>query len=389
MPAHLPYAGRPRLAAITLTLALAAAACGGGASAAPTSGPSLAPSPSPTPLDVAQAFLEIVGDPDFGATMEIEGTMEMGVSATLTGTMTSSGDDSRSLTKIVIAGTTFETESITSGGKSYSRSSPGPWLAATTSADGGSSKDDSLAVWMRRLSQIEDLGVVTKNGTKLHHLSAGDAPVPPGALGLDASAIKDPVVTIDFYAEDDGTPAVFAIEGTWIQLINGSDITVDFVMDMTITNIGSTIEIDPPDDVWTTYSSPLGYSMAHPDAFKVESRDGYDAYVGDGVDDLYVASWSDAAGLSPEGFRDGILASVKDAWGDPIAPPVANPLGGEPGYLATFQYTYDDGSQGIAFDALAMHDNVGWDVTLFSIPGQEVADFELFNQFLATFEYED
>jgi hypothetical protein len=78
---------------------------------------------------------------------------------------------------------------------------------------------------------------------------------------------------------------------------------------------------------------------------------------------------------------------VKASWGDPIETPVATRLGGEPGYLATFQYAYDDGSEEIAFDVLVVHDNVGWDVTLFSIPGEETRDFALFQQFLATFAY--
>jgi len=375
-----------RLGVAALIVALAAAACGGSTpSASPTASPTIAP--TPTPFDVSAAFLEIITDPDFSARMEVDGTMEMGVSATLSGTITGSGDDARSIFKIDVAGTTIETEEITSGGKSYARTSPGPWLEVP--AQPGSTDDENLTAWLRTLDQVEDLGVVTKNGQQLHHLSAGDEPVPPGALGLDASTFTDPEVTIDFYAEDDGTPSVFAIEGTWVQLVNGTNINVEFVMDLTISNVGSPIAINPPDDVWTTYESPLGYTMAHPVAFKVENRDGYDAYVGDGVDYIYVVTWPDAAGLNPEGFRDGILASVKDAWGDPIAPPVASPLGGEPGYLASFQYTYDDGSEGIAFDALAMHNNVGWDVTLFSIPGQEVADLALLQEFLATFAYSE
>jgi hypothetical protein len=384
MPTLLPTAGRRRLAAAAALLALVAAACGGSATAAPTASPTLAP--TATPFDVAAAFVAIVGDPDFSARMEVDGTMEMGVSATLTGTITGSGDDSRTLLKVGLSGQTLETETITSGGKSYSRSGAGPWLEEPAKP---AAEDTSLTTWLRTLDEFEDLGVVTKNGKKLHHLSAGDAPVPPAAIGLDASTFKDPVVTIDFYATDDGTPAVFSIEGTWVQLINGSDFTVEFLMDLTLSNVGSAITIDPPSDVWTTYTSPLGYSMAHPDSFSVENRDGYDAFVLNGEDWIYVQPWPDAAGLSPEGFRDALLEFVKDSWGDPVVAPVATSLGGEPGFIATFHYTYDDGTEGIAIDVLAMHKNQGHEVTFFTVPGQENADAALFDKFLATFEFAD
>ncbi len=386
MPASTRSNARSSVATAVLALALAIAACGGSASPAPSPTPTPTQQPTPTPFDVGAAFLAIVNDPDFSARMELDGTIDMGVTATLTGTITGSGDDSHSTFTVTFGNVSIETEEISSGGKSYERKAPGPWLEAPAKAG---ADDESLNDWLRTLSTIQDLGVETKKGKQLHHLSAGDEPVPPGALGLDASTFKNPLVTIDFYAEDDGTPAIFTVDGSWVQLVNGQEINVEFAMDLTLSNVGSAITIDPPMAVWTTYESPLGYSMAHPDTFKVVNRDGYDAYVQDGVDWIYVATWPDAAGLNPEGYRDAILANVKTAWGDPIAPPVATPLGGEPGYLATFQYTYDDGSEGIAYDALAMHKNLGWDVTLFSIPGEEVADFELFKQFLATFAYDE
>lgn len=383
MTAFIRPGDRSRLATAAFAVAFAMAACGGAASPSPEPTPTV--EPTPTPFDVAGAFLSIVGDPDFSARMDIDGTMEMGVSATLSGTITSSGDDSRSILTITVGTTTIETESISTDGRSYSRTAPGPWLEDATAPPG--TDDGNLNAWLRRLAAIDDLGVEAKNGKQLHHLSAGDEPLPPEALGLDVSTYKDPVVTIDFYAEDDGTPALFAVEGSWIQLVNGQDLTVEFVMDLALSNVGSPITIDPPISVWTFYEGDLGYTMAHPADFSVENRDGYDAFVQDGVDWIYVTTWPDAGGLNSDGLLDGVLEVVRDTWGAPIETPAAMALGGEPGFLATFQYTYDDGSEEIAFDVLAMHDNIGWDVTLFSIPGEETRDFALFQQFLATFAY--
>jgi hypothetical protein len=387
MPASTFPAAPHRLTVVALIVALAAVACGGATpTVAPTASPTVAPTPTATPFDVSAAFLEVITDPDFSAKMEVDGTMEMGVTATLSGTITGSGDDSRSILTIDFAGTRIETESIAVGGKAYTRTAPGPWLEVD--APSGGSDESSLTAWLQTLDTIEDLGVVTKNGQKLHHLSAGDEPVPPGALGLDATTFTDPEVLIDFYAEDDGTPAVFSIEGTWTQLINGVDFDVSFVMDMTISNVGSPISIKAPVDVWTTYTSPLGYTMSHPSEFTVENREEYDAYLLDGVEWVDVAIWPDAAGLNAEGFRDAIHEYVVDIWGAPVDVSPAT-LGGEAGYISTFEYTAEDGSPGVSFDVMAMHANQGWDVTFYSLPSEQAADFALLQQLLATFSYEE
>lgn len=384
MPAVMSSPTRSRTGTAVLAIALLVTGCGGSASAAPTSTPTEAP--TPTPFDVAEAFLAIVAADDFSARMEIDGTVELGVTARISGTITGSGDDSRTLMKTTIGTTVSEVESITSGGKTYARTSPGPWLEAEPGSTGN---DESFTEWLSALDEIEDLGVETKDGRKLHHLSVGDEPVPPEVLGLDPSTFTDTEVTIDFYAEDDGTPAVFTVDGTWVQAIEGRDINVEFIMDMVISNVGSAITIDPPMNVWSRYESPLGYTMANPESFGVENRDGYDAFVQDGADWIYVATWPEAAGLNADGFLTEILALVQADWGDPVETPVATTLAGEPGYLATFRYAFDDGSEGIAYDVLAMHGNVGWDLTLYTLPGLERRDFALFEQFLATFGYVD
>lgn len=389
MPAQVVPPGRSRRAGSVLAIAFFVAACGGASTAEPSPAPSPTPLPTPTPFDVAAAFLTIVGDPDFSARMEIEGTMEMGVTATLSGTITGSGEDSRTIMSVEFGTTVTETESIQVDGRSFSRTSPGPWLEDPSSAEGGSEDDDDLIAWLGRLAEIEDLGIETKDGRQLHHLSAGDEPVPPEALGLDASTFKDPAVTIDFYAEDDGTPAVFVVDGSWVQAIGGQDFNITFAMDMVVSNVGAPIRIEPPNDVWSWYESPLGYRVAHPANLSVENLDGYDAFVADGVDWIYVMTNPDAAGLNEEGFLEAILDAVKDSWGAPVETPVAAVLGGEPGHLATFQFAYDDGSEGIAYDVLAMHDNVGWDLTLYSAPGAETEDLAVLQKFLATFAFVD
>ncbi|MEO7663647.1 MAG: hypothetical protein ABIV26_00860 [Candidatus Limnocylindrales bacterium] len=371
---------------LVLTAAvLFVAACGAASTPAPTATPTIAPTPSPTPLDVGRAFLDIVSAPNFTAKITLDGTIEMGVTATMTGTMTGSGEDSQSQVQIAVAGTKVETETVKVGGKEYGRTSPGPWLISPPKPNG---EADSLNEWLRSLATIEDIGVETKNGRKLHHLSVGDEQLAPAILGFDSPAYKNTVVTIDFFAEDDGTPAVFAVDGTWVQVINGQDVTVKFVLDMTLANVGSPVTITAPTDVWTKESSPLGYVMAHPAGFAVDHRDGYDAYVKQGVDWLYISPYTEGKGLSPEGFRDAIVELVAPDWGAPLETPSATTLGGVSAYFATYNYTYDDGTKETAFDVTATHGDLGWEISLFSVPGAETQDLATFQKYLATFAFQ-
>ncbi|MEW5990592.1 MAG: hypothetical protein AB1736_04485 [Chloroflexota bacterium] len=367
-----------------LAVALLVAACGGSASVAPSPTPTPEPTPSATPFDVVAAFLEVVQDEDFSGRIELAGTMELGVTATISGEMSGSGADSRTLMEITFGGTTTESETITANGRTYTRTAPGPWLEVQPEASGAD--EDSLGEYLQTLSDLEDLGVVTKNGQQLHHLSAGGDPVPPGAMGLDASTYTDPIVTMEFYVAADGTPAIFAVEGSWTQAINGQQIAVEFVMDLTFVDVGSVVRISAPSDVWAMYESPLGYAAAHPAGFTVENREEYDAYIKDGEEWLNVVSWPEATGLNVDGFLAEILAITDESWGQPTAT-IETSLAGEPAYLARFEFTYDDGSAGVAYDVVAMHENVGWEVTLYTLPELEQDDAEFLDEFLATFHY--
>ncbi|HEX4897637.1 MAG TPA: hypothetical protein VFV53_04690 [Candidatus Limnocylindrales bacterium] len=401
MTASISGTDRSRLATVLLATALLVAACGGSGSSIELATPTLRPTPTPTPLDVGQAFLDRVSEPGFTAKITLSGTMEMGVSATVTGTISGSGEDSRTLIELDFGDTSIETETITVDGTTYSRTEPGPWLEATTSsaglppappsASGVPAADDvTLTAWLRRLQTIRDLGVETRNGERLHHLSVGREPVPPAVIGFDSPMFIDPSLTIDFYARDDGTPAVFAVEGSWRQIVGAEEVTVDLAMDMTLSMIGIPIAIKAPRDVWVTYESPLGYSMSHPEDVTVESRDGYDVYLQDkfdGYELIYVDSWPEAAGLSTGGFRDALLEYVGDSWGDPTMTPVAYSLAGEPAYFARFKYAYDDGSPATVIDVMAMHEDIGWEITLNTDPSWETIDTNLLKRFLATFAF--
>lgn len=393
------HASRPRArssspagtwrALVVASLAIILAACGGAASPSPSPTPTPTPTPTvaptPTPIDVGAVFLATVRDPEFSARVALDGTMEMGLSVGLGGTMLFDGDDA-SLTMTVTFGTTEQTtEAITLNGETWGRTSPGPWLEVETP----STDDSSMTTWLRDLDTLTDEGLETIGGRSLHHLTAGDGPVPLEALGLDPANFTDPDVTVDFYAEPDGTPAMMVMAGTWIQAISGQQVTVEFSLDMTFSEVGSAITIRAPEDVWTTYTSELGYSMAMPAGFTVEDRDGTEVFVdANGIDWAYVYTWQDAAGLSAAGFRDELIDLYSVDWGDPIEAVKDVTLGGEPGYRIVWGFEAEDGSANVAIDTIAMHE-VGWEVLFTSLVEERAQVEPIFDTFLATFAYAD
>ena len=188
------------------------------ASATPAATPAASATPSPTPVaaDVSEPFLAIISDPAYAADADVSGTMAIGgVEGTVSGGVSFSGPDSASSLTISIAGQEQTNESIDLGDDAWERESPGPWLAVKPSTS-------PMAAYLDGLTSVVDLGVVDLDGTSLHHLQPADGGVlSPAALGFDVAGAKDVAITIDFYATDDGTPAVIAVGGAWTQASDG------------------------------------------------------------------------------------------------------------------------------------------------------------------------
>ncbi len=182
--------------------------------ATPTAVPTTAPTPSPTPADVSAVFIKKLASPDFKAAATITGTMSVGtVSGGITGSGAFSGPDSRTDLTITAGTFTQETASVSVGTTSWSRRSPGPWLEDPAKAAG--SPDTSIGAVIKSMLSVTDLGVETRGGKSLHHLrSANGNAIPPAVFGVDPAVAKDAAFTLDFYATDDGTPAIMAIGGS-------------------------------------------------------------------------------------------------------------------------------------------------------------------------------
>lgn len=375
-------ASGPRLAALGVCAILLAACSGGGPTTAPTAAPTATPIPTATPFDVGAAFLAIVKGPDFAARIDLDGTFQMGVNAVMTGSIEGGPDGSRQTMTVSFGSTKTTTESVRVGEKGWSRTLPGPWLAVPTGTNSSFSK------WLAGLSMLEDLGLETKDGVSLHHLRpVGGSKLPPEALGFDPKQFSNADISIEIYAKDDGTPALFVMSGSWVQKVNNVDINVTLAIDMTISQVGQTVTVTAPTDVWTPYKSDLGYSAAHPAAFTVVSDPTGDTYRSHGVDWFYVVPYAEGEGLSAEGFRDAILESYASNPGDPRKAPVVVSLGGEKAYRAVFDFKAKDGTDLVLIDVLAVHGDLGWEVSLVTTPSDEAADTKIFDAFLAAFKF--
>lgn len=381
--------GRARARIATLVLAASlVAACGGtnpsaALTAAPTGTPIPPVLPTATPFDVGAAFLAIVRDPEFAAKMTLDGTIKMGLEVAMSGTIEGAGDSSRQSMTITFGSTETTQESVRIGTRAWSRTAPGPWLE-TPAGSGSSSMND----WLGDLATLDDLGSVTKGGEPLHHLRpATGSKVPSDMLGLDPAQFSEADITIELYARADGTPALFEMSGSWVQKVNGQDITVELAIDIIVSNVGVPLTLSPPDDVWTRYKSELGYAAAHPADFAVDTNAGGDTYRSDGVDWFYVFPYADGKGMSAEGFRDAIIEGYEEDPGPPRDDPVAVSVDGNPAWRVAFEFEANDGSDIVLVDVLTVHGDFGWEISLVTTPALEATETDIFDAFLATFEF--
>ena len=263
-----------------------------------------------------------------------------------------------------------------------------PDAAGTVARRKPGRRDDGLGKWLDGLTSLDDLGIETKGGASLHHLRpATGNKVPADALGLDPAQFANPDISIELYAKDDGTPALFVFGGSWIQKVNGQDFDVTLAIDMTISDVGVPITFVPPPDVWTPYTSTLGYSAAHPANFTVVPNTEGDTYQLNGVDWFYAVPYPEGKGLTAEGFRDAILDAYAANPGAPRAAPVKTTVAGGVAYRMAFEFKATDGTDIVLVDVLTVNGDLGWEISLVTTPLDEAADTKLFDTFLATFKF--
>jgi len=380
---------RSRAIAMLGVLALVAAACGGGTTPTPVPTPVPTPtaSPTPTPVDVAAVFLAQVTETS--GRLPVTGTAMFGeTEAAITGMFESSGaDDSASTMTIDVGGSTQTTDSIRLATKRWSRQDGGVWVLDPEPADTAK----GLGTWLKSLTTLEDEGVETKSGRQLHHLAPSSAEaLTPEALGLDTS-IKDAVITVDLWAEDDGTPAIMSINVAWSQASGTTTVPVEMAIDVDLSGLGTPVAIAAPEDAWTGFTSErFGYSMAYDQGWSVSEENGMDVYSLDDTPYVYVSPQELAPGYTLDRFRDELVAYYEEK--DIKASPDADEdygVGGLPARVLTYRFTNTSGTPVYLVDAVTVQDTTGWEIYLAQAQDGEEEARAFFDTMLATFSFEE
>ena len=250
------------------------------ASPSPSATPSPSPSATPSPsTDVGAALVKRLSGFAFFAKSTIAGELDVASARYgITGTYEGAGTANHTVLLVQTPGGQAD-ETIYVSGTTYHRTGSGPWYIRPLTL-----KAQDLGSFLKTITTIQDGGVESKNGQQLHHLTvpAGTS-VPPALLGQTDPSISGPGGSIEFWAKDDGSPAVMAAVATWKQKVAGvlSDVTMS--MEFTFTDVGTSFTIAEPAEVWTTYASKshhlvFGYPVDW-DLFKAKGKTTYDEVV--------------------------------------------------------------------------------------------------------------
>ena len=387
-----PGARRFRAASGLVVVACIVVACGGGAASvaptdtpAPSVTPKPAPTPSPSPADVSAPFLKAITAPTFSAVTTLTGTIKVGANTgTLTGTGKLSGSDSDQVITIKTASTSSVQSSTSIGSTNWSKEDPGPWLEDPATATPRKGLDDFL----RGLTAVKDLGIETRDGKKLHHLQpvAGDA-IPAEFVGFANSAnAKDGAFTIDFYATDDGTPAILVLAGTWTVVNGDAEAPAEVTFNAALSEVGTPQSITAPEDVWVRYhSKALDYTMAHPADWTVTSAKDKDTYLLNGQGYVYVALSPAYKGTTAK-FAADLKVSYKKPFGGDPASETPRALGGQPAIRLIYQYTNANAQDVTIADDVTVRGTTGWEAFLVTAGGTD--DIAVFDQFVSTFVFD-
>ena len=382
--------GSPRGRALALVgvFSIAVAGCGSAATPtpAPTPAPTITPAPTATPVGVAEEFLARLQGARSGS-LALSGQATIGdVAAALGGSIEIAGSDSATTMTLDVEGTKQTTETIRVGTQRWSRDNGGPWVLDPDPAD----RSKSLSGYLATLTSLEDKGVEAKGGRQLHHLvPPATAALSPEALGLDPS-IKDASVTADFWARDDGTPAIWTVGATWSQGTGSTAVPAELLVDIDLAGLGVGATVAAPVDAWTGFrSTRFGYSMARDPGWTVTEAQGADQYLLDGTPYVYVVA-QDAAGYTLDRFHDELVAYY--AANDVVAKPDADvdyAVDGTAARSLTYHFTNDAGDALLLIDVLTVHGGKGWEIYLVKGGGGEDQARALLDTMVSTFSFEE
>ena len=350
---------------------------------APTPAPTPTPEPTPTPVDVGKAFLTKLALTTSGR-MSVTGTMTLaGSDYAITGTYLINGKDSHSTMNIAV-GSGQASETIKVGSKQWKKSGDGPWIEAPTQ----DATSKSMGTFLSTLTTLQDKGPEDRKGRPVHHLVLpSTAVVPIDAFGLSSPGMTDPKVSVEFWAEDDGTPVAMTVLASFAT----AGVPVSMAIDFDLSGMGRTVAVTAPTDAWVTFTSTrFGYSMAHPTGWTVQEVDGADLYQSDGTTVITVLSQKAPAGYTLAKYvadldaQYGKVLKTKAKSSDPAA------LGGGPANIAIWRWTDEKKVKMYLVDLQAVHGTEAWEIFLQEPSGgsdTDEADLNGFKVVVGTFAF--
>lgn len=351
-----------------------------GASPTPTLTSSLAPTPSPAPTlsPLVRKFQAYLARKDFqfqatGTGSQSAVGVNLSVDLALTGSMAYKAGDEWDTTKMTSNGQTMTDDTTYAGSNKFERMNGGPWIKKPRKAT-----DSRILFSPTRL--FVDTGVETKNGTALHRLEVAD----PAALSAEIDAlgiVTNSHLMLVFWTRADGTPAVFQMEGTWTQAVNGVQASVTTTEEFAFTKWAG-VTISPPKSPWQwivdgtdgiAFGLPSGWSKSN-----ANNTLGLTEYVT--ASGQFDYKTYDAAGLTLELLVDGVIASA----GDPVVGRAATSVGGQPAIrFGVHRATQKD----YQVQTLAIYQGRVYQFLSFGPAGKDAATDAMAAQILATLEF--
>ncbi len=333
---------------------------------------------------MAQAFLARLLAARTGV-LPISGSMKVGaVDVAISGSLTIAGSDSQSTIVLEAPGGSQTQDSIRVGATEWNRAGDGPWVANPEPVD----RSKSLPAFLAGLTSLEDVGVETRDGRQLHHLRPpASLTVSAEALGFATPGVQDATVGVDFWAEADGTPALWSFAIAWRQASGATSVPIQLAMDLDLAGLGRSATVEAPADAWERFTSTRdGYSMAHPAGWTVTQSSGQDTYLLDGTPYVTVAPRA-LPGSTLDQLHASLLASNETELKAKPETDVAIMLGGQPGRLLTYHFTNAQKQAVYLVDAIAMNGDTGWEVFFTEQAGSEKDDTPVFEGMLSTLTF--
>ena len=358
------------------------------ASAAARATATVAPaaSPSPTP-DVSSAALRTLSRmPATGMDGDVSGTLTSSAGAwPVSGTISVVGASQQSDLQLTVGTATQASHLVVADGKAYVEQGSGPWFAAPTRAGGyGPTSGATLDSLVTSITSVKDVGLEDHAGQQLHHLTVDTSTSPaPIAFGFADGSITGADLTVDLYADDNGTPVLLAVSGGWQQRIGASVAAVTVALDVKVRP--SPASVTAPAEIWSSFSSKRYlYHAAKPTDWTYTAKASADELVSPEDTGIDLASTATPENLN-QAAADLVSANTH-VFGRKPEHTESVTIAGSPARLLTYHVTQNK-LKLYVMEAVVVYKGRAYVVSYVALAGDEASDRATFLEFLGTFGF--